>query len=70
MAKVRRFFYVASPRSTTLHMNFDKVHSEGVTACGRPVGQGLVLVDQPLRLARGTEAALQPMCVRAAEKLG
>lgn len=37
MAKVRRFFYVASARSTTLHVQYGKTHSEGKTACGRIV---------------------------------
>jgi hypothetical protein len=38
--KVRRFFYVASARSTTLHIQFGKTHTEGLTACGRVVSPG------------------------------
>lgn len=35
--KVRRFFYVASPRGSTVHVMFGRSHSEGLTACRRVV---------------------------------
>lgn len=38
--KARRFFYVASPRSVTLHIQYGKTHTEGLTACGRIVSAG------------------------------
>lgn len=38
--KVRRFFYVASPRSARLHIQYGKTHTEGMTACGRVVSAG------------------------------
>ena len=37
MARLRRFFYVASPRGASAHMMFGRSHSEGLTACGRVV---------------------------------
>jgi hypothetical protein len=33
--KVRRFFWVSSRRCKTVHIQFGKHHSEGLTACGR-----------------------------------
>jgi hypothetical protein len=33
--KVRRFFYVAAPYGTRLHIQFGRSHSEGPVACGR-----------------------------------
>lgn len=40
MAKLRRFFYVASPKGTTRHVMFGRTHTEGLTACGRYVASG------------------------------
>jgi hypothetical protein len=33
--RVRRFFYVRSPKGRVLHIQFGKSHSEGPVACGR-----------------------------------
>lgn len=32
---IKRFFYVMSERCETVHIQYGKSHSEGLTACGR-----------------------------------
>lgn len=34
MPKIRRFFYVRSPKGRVLHIQFGKSHSEGPVKCG------------------------------------
>ena len=37
---MKRFFYVTSKRSKTLHKQYGSSHSEGLTACGRVISKG------------------------------
>lgn len=38
--KVKRFFYVSSPRSLVRHIMYGKTHSEGAAKCGTFVRKG------------------------------
>jgi len=38
--RVRRFFYVRSPRGRVLHIQYGKSHSSGPVACGRNSEKG------------------------------
>jgi hypothetical protein len=39
-ARIRRFFYVRSPKGSVLHIQYGKSHSSGPVACGRNSEKG------------------------------
>jgi len=54
--KIKRFFWVWSPRSRVRHRMFGKSHSEGLTQCGRFVRKGWIWqIGTPQR-------KLRPLC--------
>lgn len=60
---IKRVFYVASLRSTVIHIMFGRFHSEGLTACRRVVTKGWYWSK-----ARTRRAKVCSQCLAAAEK--